>query len=424
MTSKPTTIDAAWKEFLQNTASDRTTWEAFQYAWIVRGELDPTWEQLRTQCQALWRTDVTLVCQRPKGHEGVHRSGRHTWNGECDVKSADETTELRKSIKNACDVALKLPMVTALAEILGNIRTLVTRDLPVETSGRVGPNTPNNDMVICPHCTSQFTAIPVNVQKRLQGIEQPVAWRWVVDDPYETTIRWRFSPDQPADQFKAEPLYTGTPPPIPSQSHVHCQGCHHGSEGCPGVQAREALPRYGMASDTERRARAEGRVEALEMLKGESAESFSDKYAKSVAIADTGDYDIVWDEDKLRELFEIAEVPYSMLDRLEMTYWTQQAYIDELKVLLNELWLPIEAAESEKDGRYILGYFEHDPMYKAFPPAPDNPGPPWVAAVRWSGSELQGWSMKGIGGLFPTLFRRITGPDGKPVGYIREPRPE
>jgi hypothetical protein len=39
----------------------------------------------------------------------------------------------------------------------------------VETTAcRVGPDEPNNDMVICPQCTSQFTAIPVNVQSRLR----------------------------------------------------------------------------------------------------------------------------------------------------------------------------------------------------------------------------------------------------------------
>lgn len=34
-----------------------------------------------------------------------------------------------------------------------------------------GPREPNNDMVICPNCTCQFVAIPINVQKRLQDIE-------------------------------------------------------------------------------------------------------------------------------------------------------------------------------------------------------------------------------------------------------------
>ena len=38
-------------------------------------------------------------------------------------------------------------------------------------SERFGPTTPDNDMVICPCCTSQFVAIPVNVQARLAEAE-------------------------------------------------------------------------------------------------------------------------------------------------------------------------------------------------------------------------------------------------------------
>lgn len=38
-TSKSVTIDDAWREFIQNTASNRDVWEAFQYAWSFREEL-------------------------------------------------------------------------------------------------------------------------------------------------------------------------------------------------------------------------------------------------------------------------------------------------------------------------------------------------------------------------------------------------
>lgn len=98
MTSK-TSLDSAWAAFLRDTASDRSTWEAFQYAWLARGDLDPTFQQLEAQCQAIWRTNVTLVCQLPKGHEGDHRCGRHTFNGECDIRAmrSDETTDLKYS---------------------------------------------------------------------------------------------------------------------------------------------------------------------------------------------------------------------------------------------------------------------------------------------------------------------------------------
>jgi hypothetical protein len=33
------------------------------------------------------------------------------------------------------------------------------------SDNNLGPREPNNDMVICPNCTCQFRAIPVNVQK-------------------------------------------------------------------------------------------------------------------------------------------------------------------------------------------------------------------------------------------------------------------
>jgi len=39
----------------------------------------------------------------------------------------------------------------------------------------LGPREPNNDMVICPNCTSQFVAIPVNVQTRLAAAESALA---------------------------------------------------------------------------------------------------------------------------------------------------------------------------------------------------------------------------------------------------------
>lgn len=37
--------------------------------------------------------------------------------------------------------------------------------------GRIGPDTPDSSMVICPHCTSQFTAISVNDQKWRSSLE-------------------------------------------------------------------------------------------------------------------------------------------------------------------------------------------------------------------------------------------------------------
>lgn len=47
-------------------------------------------DDLKKQCQCLWRTDATLVCRLPKGHEGDHREGAFTWNGEVDTRAAHE----------------------------------------------------------------------------------------------------------------------------------------------------------------------------------------------------------------------------------------------------------------------------------------------------------------------------------------------
>lgn len=41
-------------------------------------------ESLVAQCQALWRTNITLICVQPKGHAGDHRAANGwTFNGEC-----------------------------------------------------------------------------------------------------------------------------------------------------------------------------------------------------------------------------------------------------------------------------------------------------------------------------------------------------
>src|SRR5690606_15404467 len=54
-------------------------------------------DDLKKQCQCLWRTDATLVCRLPKGHEGDHREGAFTWNGEVDTRAAHEPTSARAS---------------------------------------------------------------------------------------------------------------------------------------------------------------------------------------------------------------------------------------------------------------------------------------------------------------------------------------
>lgn len=209
--------------------------------------------------------------------------------------------------------------------------------------------------------------------------------------------------------------------PIPNPSHIHCETCE--GQNCPGIQVRQALPQTDPSSEAVRRARGEGRAEAFELLTGVSAEDFGqgETYIGEHAIADSGDYESHWNEDALRELFHINEPDYSLIDQLEAGYWTQQAFIDGLQIQLNGEWLPIEAASSDKDGRYILGWFEDLP--RGLKIELGDPPTPWVAAVRWGG-DASLWGMLGVGGLMPTKFKPILGPTGQPVGYIRPPAPE
>lgn len=66
----------------------------------------------------------------------------------------------------------------------------------------------------------------------------------------------------------------------------------------------------------ERRARQEGRAEALQLLLGACAETFPDKYLRSSPMGETGDYSTDWDDKKLRELLEVEAVE-SLVERLE-----------------------------------------------------------------------------------------------------------
>ena len=40
----------------------------------------------------------------------------------------------------------------------------------------LGPREPRNDMVICPNCTCQFAAIPVEVQAEIAALREALVW--------------------------------------------------------------------------------------------------------------------------------------------------------------------------------------------------------------------------------------------------------
>jgi hypothetical protein len=144
-------IDEAWSEFIKNTTVDRSTWEAFQYAWVAAGASDPTWEQLKGQCQAIWRTDVTLVCQLPKGHQGAHHCGRHTFNGEVDVKAIrpnETTTRLQMAFQLLNAATYYVPRPRKLhADIVAWLKdATATEASPEETTATVEDRVTTEDI--------------------------------------------------------------------------------------------------------------------------------------------------------------------------------------------------------------------------------------------------------------------------------------
>jgi hypothetical protein len=64
-------------------------------------------------------------------------------------------------------------------------------------------------------------------------------------------------------------------------------------------------------------------------------------------------------------------------------------------------WQPI--ATAPKDGSHILAFFDKDPIYKSDEPS-DR-----MAIVKWSGEQSL-WTMPGIGGLSPVLWKRLERP--------------
>lgn len=83
-------------------------------------------------------------------------------------------------------------------------------------ASRVGPTTPNDDMVICPACTSQFIAVPVSVQRALHAYENAPAHR-IESDPIPTL----FPPDHEPPQDTT--MVHSDAPPV-DNDHV-AEGC-------------------------------------------------------------------------------------------------------------------------------------------------------------------------------------------------------
>lgn len=75
--------------------------------------------------------------------------------------------------------------------------------------------------------------------------------------------------------------------------------------------------------------RAQGRMEAMQIILSEDAESPFDSCATSSANGDAGDYSTYWNEAKLRELLHIDDTAYNAFDKAEYSYWDSTAKIEQ-----------------------------------------------------------------------------------------------
>jgi hypothetical protein len=84
-------------------------------------------------------------------------------------------------------------------------------------------------------------------------------------------------------------------------------------------------------------ARAEGRAECVAILLGERVEDFSTHHAGHAAGLGPGGHGLQWSERSLRELFQVDDAAFSLIDQANVVYWEQQARIDTLECRLAEL---------------------------------------------------------------------------------------
>lgn len=71
------------------------------------------------------------------------------------------------------DMLIHLVAIALDASATGEV--LITPDnMKLDASTNLGPREPNDDMVICPNCTCQFRAIPVNIQKELLRLQKSI----------------------------------------------------------------------------------------------------------------------------------------------------------------------------------------------------------------------------------------------------------
>ena len=121
---------------------------------------------------------------------------------------------------------------------------------------------------------------------------------------------------------------------VEAPTHLHCEGCD--ALNCEGIEDRRGLPRTDPSPEWVLRARAEGRAECVSILLAERVEEFGAHHAGRVGLGREGQ-GLQWSERALRELFQVEDAAFSLIDQANAVYWEQQACIDTLERRLAEL---------------------------------------------------------------------------------------
>lgn len=119
-----------------------------------------------------------VLCKLPNASTKIngfnfvkHRDGMVS--EELDAKVAEEFAMIKGyEIHDPSGVD---PAAQAILEAARKRAEAAETAAPPAPPTRLGPTEPHPDMVICPNCTSQFKAVPVNIQARLRELEANAA---------------------------------------------------------------------------------------------------------------------------------------------------------------------------------------------------------------------------------------------------------
>jgi hypothetical protein len=101
------------------------------------------------------------------------------------------------------------------------------------------------------------------------------------------------------------------------------------------ILAGQVAPQATVEPLTIAEAICQGRAEAVAIILGLSAEGGLDEYSDSVPFADTGDYDSVWNEAKLHELFRTRDTVWSKLQETTGEFYRYAGLADQMEERLS-----------------------------------------------------------------------------------------